>query len=625
MSGCTSHAVRRLRRIAISFVARFALFASVAGCVAWPSAVSAQSASPKSILVLHTYAQQSMFRPVFDRALQQALNRKGMGDAEVYVETLEPNRFPGDNHAALFQQYLLQKYANRKIDVVIAVWDRALNYVLTHRDELFPHTPVASVVTRPRAFAPDRQVAQVTAGDYALTTVKLALKLHPETRKIFVVDGTLQSNDDVEKEYTDQLRPLASKVRVEFLRDLPLAELLERVKGLPDDSVLMFVRQMMRSPTQPMSQRDALEQVVQAARVPIYVSSDQLVGLGVVGGAVYKTEALAEMAADSAIRLMDGTPARDIAVRETRAVPTVDWRQLRKWNIDPGLLPAGTDVQFRENTFWEQNQTYIAGALTVFVIQSGLIVGLLVQRSRRRRAEGALRVNEHALQASQEDTRRLAGRLIAAQEIERARIARELHDDLSQKVALLAIDISQLALSEAPGVRARANMMAERAAEIGTDLHNLSYELHPAKLQILGLVPATQLLCRDLGAHHRVSIDFVHERVPSKVPPEPALCLFRISQEALQNVVKHSGARNASVRLTGSAESLQLEISDPGGGFDMSKPGDGMGLLSMRERVNFLGGSITIWSKPGRGTRITVLVPIPQADATDNRAAARIA
>ena len=253
----------------ISLAARFALLASVAGLL-WHGrpAAAAQSASPKSILVLHTYAQQSMFRPVFDRALQQALNRRGMGDAEVYVETLESNRFPGDTHAALFQYYLGQKYANRKIDAVIAVWDRALNYMLTHRDELFPDAPVAAVVARPRAFGPDSQVAQVTAGDRALATARLALTFHPTTRKIFVIDGTLQSNDDVQQEFTDELKPLASQIRVEFLRDLPLTELLERVKSLPDDSVLLFVRQTMRSRTQSMPQRDALEQVVQRGPRP---------------------------------------------------------------------------------------------------------------------------------------------------------------------------------------------------------------------------------------------------------------------------------------------------------------------------------------------------------------------
>ena len=301
-----------------------------------------------------------------------------------------------------------------------------------------------------------------------------------------------------------------------------------------------------------------------------------------------------------------------------------DWRQLRRWGIRLDQLPADSDVRFREYTFWEQNRNYALGALAVFLIQSGLIAGLLVQRARRRRAESALRINEHALQVSQDDTRRLVGRLIAAQEVERARIARELHDDLSQKVALLAMDINQITLSDVPGVRGTATIMAERAAELGTDLHNLAHELHPAKLQILGLVQATEFLCRDFAGRHRLHIDFVHDRMQSNVPPEPALCLFRIVQEALQNVVKHSGARNAAVKLIGSPDSLQLEISDSGGGFDTSKLGDGMGLLSMRERVNFLDGHMTIRSTPGTGTRIAVRVPVAQAKATSGKAAGRM-
>ena len=248
-----------------------------------------------------------------------------------------------------------------------------------------------------------------------------------------------------------------------------------------------------------------------------------------------------------------------------------DWRQLRRWNIQLDQLPPNSDVRFREYTFWEQNRRYVAGALAVFLLQSCLIAGLLMQRSWRRRAEGALRANEQALQVSQEDTRKLAGRIIAAQEVERARIARELHDDISQKVALLAMDIHQIGLSEAPGVRGRADIMSERTAEIATDLHNLSHELHPAKLQILGLVQATQFLCRDLAARHHLGIDFAHERMPSSVPPETALCLYRIVQEALQNVVRHSGATNAAVKLSGSPESLQLEISDSGKGFEIDQ------------------------------------------------------
>ena len=601
------------------------LFTIVAVCVVWPYASTAQPISPKTILVLHTYGTQSALRPVFDRALQETLNRNGFENAEVFTETLEPSRSQRATHAALFRYYLGQKYADRKIDVVITVWDRALNYALAHQQQLFPNAPLVSLVTRPRTFESDIPIALVTAGNHFFDTVRLALKFHPNTRRIAVVDGSLQTDDDVQKEVAEQLAPLAPQIGIEYLRNLPLASLLEHVKGLPHDSLILFIRQTMRTRTQSMTQNEALEQVVGAAHVPIYVAAESLVGRGVVGGVVFKNEAMAELAADSAIRILNGTPARDISLRQSRTLPMFDWRQLRRWGIRLDQLPVDSDVRFREYTFWEQNQRYVVGALTVFLIQGGLIAGLLLQRSRRRRAEGALRVNEHALQVSQDDTRRLAGRLIAAQEVERARIARELHDDISQKVALLAMDINQIALSDVPGVRGKVRIMAERAAELGTDLHNLSHELHPAKLQNLGLVQATEFLCRDFAGRHRLHIDFVHDRMQSDVPPEPALCLFRIVQEALQNVVKHSGARNAAVKLIGSPESLQLEISDSGGGFDTSKLGDGMGLLSMRERVNFLDGHMTIRSTPGTGTRIAVRVPVAHAKATAGKATVRIA
>jgi len=608
-----------------SLSVRFVAFATVAVCVVWPQICPAQVPDRKTVLVLHTYGSQSPFRPLFDRALENALAHNGIEDADVYVETLESNRFPGSTHAAPFQYYLGQKYAGEKIDVLITVWDGALNYALSHRAELFPDAPIVAVVTRPRTYPPDQQITQVTAGNHFFETAKLAAGLHPKTRRIAVVDGSLQSNDDVQNEITEQLGRLAPHVSVDYLRDLPIADVIARVRRLPDESIILFIRQSMKTRTQPITQLEALDQVLGAARVPTYVAAESLVGRGVLGGVVFKNEDMAVLAADSAIRVLNGTHASDLSVRQSATVPMFDWRQLQKWGIRVDQLPNGSDVRFRAYTFWEQNQSYVAATATVFLIQSALIVGLLMQRARRRRAEGALRLNEQALQLSQADTRRLAGRLIVAQEVERARIARELHDDLSQKVALLAMDINQVALSDSPGVRGRAQIMAERAAEIGHDLHNLSHELHPAKLQMLGLVQATQLLCRDLTERHRVTIDFVHDRMPLDVPPDPALCLFRIAQEALQNVVKHSGARSASVTLTGSAQSLQLEITDSGSGFDTAELGGGMGLLSMRERVNFLDGQLAIKSRRGNGTHIAVRVPFAPPSAPAASASAKIA
>ena len=604
---------------------RLILFALVSVSLLCPSIGAAQSVTHKTVLVLHTYGSQSAFRPLFDRVLQQTLNHNGFEDAEVYMETLEANRFSGSKHAAVFQYYLGQKYAGLKIDLVITVWNPALNYALEHRQELFPNAPILAVVTRPRTFASDANIAQVTAGDHFLDTANLALKLHPNTRTIAVVNGSLQSNDDVQAEIARQLGQLSPQVGVEYWRNLTMVNLIERAKALPDNSVILYVRQTVKASTQPLTQSESLEKVLEAARVPVYIGAESLVGRGVVGGVVFKNDTMAELAADTAIRIMRGTPASEMSVRTGRTSPMFDWRQLRRWNIQLDQLPPNSDVRFREYTFWEQNRRYIAGALAIFLTQSCLIAGLLMQRSRRRRAEGALRTNEQALQISQEDTRKLAGRIIAAQEVERGRIARELHDDISQKVALLAMDIHQIGLSDEPGVRARANIMSERTAEIATDLHNLSHELHPAKLQLLGLVQATQYLCRDLAARHQVGIEFGHERMPSTVPPETALCLYRIVQEALQNVVRHSGARTASVRLTGSPESLQLEVSDSGKGFEITKLGDGMGLLSMRERVNLLHGHLTMWSKHGAGTRLAVRVPLVRTDTTAGHATAQIA
>ena len=205
----------------------------------------------------------------------------------------------------------------------------------------------------------------------------------------------------------------------------------------------------------------------------------------------------------------------------------------------------------------------------------------------------------------------LAGRLIAAQEAERKRIARDLHDDLSQKLALLSIDIDQIPRRTQAELGERVRDISGRAAEIASDVHRLAYELHPLKLESLGLVPALQSVCRDISRQYGLQVDFEHARLPADVPSDIALCLYRIVQEALHNVVRHSGARKALMELRANDDLLELHIADPGAGFVASGRGNGgIGLVSMRERVNFVGGQIAIHSAPGEGTRIGVRVSV---------------
>jgi len=238
----------------------------------------------------------------------------------------------------------------------------------------------------------------------------------------------------------------------------------------------------------------------------------------------------------------------------------------------------------------------------------------------RKRAEEALRTTGEALRASYERVEDLAGRLIAAQEAERKRIARDLHDDLSQKLALLSIDIEQIPRRSRGELPDSVRDLSDRAAEIATDVHRLAYTLHPSKLESLGLVAALESICRDTSRQHGLHVDFEHGDIPGDVPADVALCLYRIVQEALHNVIRHSGAHHALVDLRATGDLLELHVADPGGGFEPSARHSGIGLVSMRERVHFVGGQIAIHSAPGAGTRIGVRVSrLPRATPSSPR------
>jgi PAS domain S-box-containing protein len=208
----------------------------------------------------------------------------------------------------------------------------------------------------------------------------------------------------------------------------------------------------------------------------------------------------------------------------------------------------------------------------------------------------------------------LSRRLIRAQEQERSRIARELHDDLGQRMALLQIGIEQLEHGTA-GLSTQAQKhlhnVAEAASELSSDLHNLSHQLHPVKLDLQGLVAAMRSLCGELSKQHGIKIEFVHHDVPCQIREDVALCLFRIVQEALRNVVKHSGATDAEVELSGNGGGIDLCVTDLGTGFnpDAVRGKGGLGLISMGERLRLVGGHFSIESESLRGTRIRAYIP----------------
>jgi signal transduction histidine kinase len=230
------------------------------------------------------------------------------------------------------------------------------------------------------------------------------------------------------------------------------------------------------------------------------------------------------------------------------------------------------------------------------------IVGMVADVTARKQAEEALSG--------------VSRRLLEAQEAERARIARDLHDDIGQQLTLLLIALEQLQQeSSAPATELRGSIGVLRRQVIGIadDLQALSHELHSSKLQLLGIVPAMKGFCSEIAERQKVKVDFRDRDVPRTVRPDIALCLFRVLQEALQNAVRHSAVARFAVHLRGTPEAISLTVRDEGRGFD---PGSvlqngGLGLTSMRERLKLVAGELSIESQPAGGTTIVARVPRP--------------
>jgi signal transduction histidine kinase len=328
--------------------------------------------------------------------------------------------------------------------------------------------------------------------------------------------------------------------------------------------------------------------------------SGNFLGRGIVGGMLFEMPRHASDLAQRAGQVLSGVRAADLVPIRTPNTLAFDSRALKRFGLDEARLPTGATVLNRELSLWQTYRTTILAVLALVFGQLVLISALLFQRHQRRRAERGIRD--------------LSGRLLSAQEDERRRIGRELHDNVSQQVALLAIRIDQVAMkpTESPSTVAYSmRELRQRAVDISTEIHNLSHQLHSPKLEMLGLVDAVRGQCQELLVQG-VRANVHDENVPRSLPYDVELCVFRIVQEGLNNVVKHSGSREAAVTLYATGDMLVVTVADPGRGFDQSAAAmhDGVGLASMRERLRLINGELTVRSQPGQGTTITARVPI---------------
>jgi signal transduction histidine kinase len=320
-------------------------------------------------------------------------------------------------------------------------------------------------------------------------------------------------------------------------------------------------------------------------------------------------------------RILDGARPEDIPIATVPLTPIFDWRQVKRWGIDPAKLPPGSEIRFRTPTLWETYRWYVIGIGLVIAAQLALIAALLAQRARRRRAEGAIRASEAELRTRHERIRQLAGRLISAQEATRAGIAQDLHDDVCQRLVYVNMAVASLKNSSGD-IHSQQAQDAFRELERDTSavfdgIRRLSHDLHPSSLRLLGLVPALQAHCAEVEKRHGVRITFRIESEPATLDPDVALCLFRIAQESLRNGISHGSAQAFLITLTSSDQQVTLVIEDDGVGFDLEavrRSGRGLGVVSMGERAHLVGGMVEIISAAGQGTSVRVRVPRRSAE-----------
>ncbi len=237
----------------------------------------------------------------------------------------------------------------------------------------------------------------------------------------------------------------------------------------------------------------------------------------------------------------------------------------------------------------------------------------------RKQADEELRAREQTLRQTREGLRRLAAKLLHAQEEERRRIAREMHDDWTQRLALLGIDLASLEQQlgtpgqALPLVRA----MRQQVVRLAEDVHALSRQLHPSILDDLGLVEALRSECDGFTRREGIAVTYVPDGVPTALPKDVALCIYRVAQESLRNVARHASVRRARLTLTAAGAELYLRVEDEGAGFDPARPHahPGLGLSSMEERVRLIHGRLSVTSSPGRGTTVEVCAPLPRSDS----------
>jgi signal transduction histidine kinase len=562
----------------------------------------------RRILILNEVGTSYPAIPIINEGIQAALNDSPYR-FEVYSEYMETGLFPDPADQQEFRDFYLRRYQNRKPDVIITVGPSPLKFMQEVHQRAFPGVPIVFCLPAagaPGAPAADSDFTGVENDMAPAKNLEMALRLLPGTEHVVVVSGDIADYDKQElRSVKQQLKAFTDHLDITYMTKLAMPDLLERLRHLPSHTLVLLTSVSLDAAGTRFKGSETGPMVSAAANAPVFSLFDVYINHGEVGGYLSSLSEQGKVAGAMVLRLLSGAKPQDIPRVNGINTYMFDWRALQRWGLRESDLPPGSVVLFREISVWERTKRiWIAGLLVI------LALSLFATYLHYSRAE---------LKKSRDTQVQLSGHLIKAQEKERSRLASELHDDFSQRLAVLALGLQNTAETppDSPDtLKQTLDGFSQSVCELGDDLHSLSHRLHSSTLETLGLITGLRALCGEFGAKQGIEVEFTSEDVPRSVRPDVALCLFRIAQEGLQNLKKHSGTKRAELSVRLMDDRLFLSLCDQGRGFDadkLEKPG--LGILSMQGRARLLGGEFEIHSKPGEGTQIEAWVPLqPVAD-----------
>jgi signal transduction histidine kinase len=588
-----------------------------------------------------------------NRSLRDGLRAEFGADVAFYSESLQLSQFGGEEHDRVLDDYFRRKYAGKRVDLIVAVMGPTLDFLLRHREGLFSGVPIVfcgadsseiegktlpagvTGVMMKRAFAP---------------TLDMALHLQPRTRHVYVIGGTSRFDLRILSIARRDLQPFEERASIEWLTTLSMDDLLAKVARLPPDSVIYYLTLFADGAGHPFVTHDALKRITSAANAPVYVSVDQYVGSGAVGGNVYSVSSLGEHGARVVTRILRGEAPSAIEPESLASyVPIFDWRALQRWHVDEERLPANSRLEFRVPSAWESYRWFIVGGITLILLQSALVVGLLVSRAERRRAELAREESEARRRRAEEDAQRQRDELAHALRLTTlGELTASISHELNQPLTAIAVN-AQAAQRLFSNDRANPDLEEAledlvtdsiRAAEIIRRLQAL-FRKKPAvrsEIDVNALVEDVMHLLgsdmrnRQIGVHfqrfeplRRVLGDSIQLR-------QVIINLLRNAEDAISAAA--DGSRQIFIETSHPEEDwIAVAIRDNGTGvkeadlerifehFVSSKPqGLGMGLAISRSIVEAHGGKI--WATRGDERGLTLHIRLPAVAAQQSEASA---